>query len=61
MKKGKVISLAVSHKNLNHIFKTGDEVTENDVNDFDKLVESGHIKETEEKKPAAKKAAKNPE
>ena len=47
MKKGKVIVLALSHKNMNHIFKAGDEVTEKDVNNFDKLVSDGKIEEAE--------------
>lgn len=43
MKKGKVIVLALSHKNGKIILGPGDEVTENDVNNFDKLVKQGFI------------------
>lgn len=45
MRKGKVISLGISHKNGNAIIKTGEKVTENDVHDFDNLIKNGHIKE----------------
>jgi len=61
MKKGIVISLAVSHRNLSHIFKTGDSVTENEVNDFDKLVKTGHLKEVEGKKTVKKPDSKKSE
>ena len=43
MKKGKVIPLALSHKNGKTILGPGDEVTENDVNNFDELVKKGFI------------------
>ena len=55
MKKGKVKVLALSHKNGNKILDAGDEVTENDVNNFDALVKSGHIEELS--KPEKKKVA----
>lgn len=43
MKKGKVIPLALSHKNGKTVLGPGDEVTENDVNNFDELVKKGFI------------------
>jgi hypothetical protein len=43
MKKGTVIPIAISHKNLKHVFKHGETVTENDVNNFDLLVKQGKI------------------
>lgn len=58
MKKGKVISLNISHKNGSKILYTGDKVSELDVNDFDKLVKGGHIEvdAATKKAEAAKKA-----
>ena len=46
MKKGKVIVGALSHKNLNHVFKEYERVTENDVENWDELVREGKIEET---------------
>ena len=43
MKKGKVIPLALSHKNGKTILGPGDKVTENDVNNFDEVVKKGFI------------------
>lgn len=48
MKKGKVIVGALSHKNLNHVFKEFEKVTENDVENWDELVKEGKIEETGE-------------
>ena len=49
MKKGKVISSALSHKNGSTILRAGDKVTEDDLNNFDEAVKGGHveIEETE--------------
>ena len=44
MKKGVVISLTLSHKNGRTVLRTGDKVNENDVNNFDDSVKTGHIK-----------------
>ena len=55
MRKGTVSVIALSHKNLNSIFKAGDKVTENDVNNFGLLVKSGKIKETIEEKKVIEK------
>ena len=58
MKKAKVIVLAVSHKNRNHIFKDGDIITEIDVNNFDELVKTKKLElitEKEEKEPEKEK------
>lgn len=43
MKKGKVISSALSHKNGSKILRAGDKVTENDLNNFDEAVKGGHV------------------
>jgi len=59
MKKGKVIPLSLSHKNLNKVFKAGDKVTENDVDNFDLLVKKGYIKPDESAKVKEKKESKN--
>jgi hypothetical protein len=57
MKKGVVISLTLSHKNGKTVLRDGDKVSEDDVNNFDKLVKSGHIKlsATDKKAEKAKK------
>lgn len=57
MKKGKVISLALGHKNGRVVLKTGDSVTENDVDNFDACVRNGHI-ELDAEKVALKKDVK---
>lgn len=58
MKKGKVISLTLSHKNGKTILRAGDPVTENDVNNFDDSVKTGHIElsASDKKAEKAKKA-----
>ena len=73
MKKGTVITLSLSHKSLNHIFRDGDPVKENEVDNFDLLVKKGFIepdaetkklykaKETEAKKAEADLKKKNTE
>lgn len=54
MKKGKVIVGALSHKNKNYVFKEFEPVTENDVENWDLLVEKGYIKPDEAKKEPVK-------
>lgn len=44
MKKGIVACLTLSHKNGQIIMRAGAVVTDRDVNGFDSLVKSGHIK-----------------
>jgi len=57
MKKGIVISSALSHKNGNTILRAGAKVTEADLHNFDLAVKGGHVKEDVVKveKPKAKK------
>ena len=43
MRNGEVISSALSHKNGRTILRSGDKVTENDLNDFDWALKTGHI------------------
>lgn len=54
MKKGIVKVLHLGHKNGSGILNAGDPVTENDVDNFDLLVEQGKI-EVEKTKPETKK------
>lgn len=56
MKKGILQKrLTLSHKNGNYIFRAGDEVPEDAVNDFNELVEKGILKVKEEPKKSNKK------
>jgi hypothetical protein len=57
--KGKVKSLAISHKNGRTILRAGQIVTDKDVNNFSELVKKGHIvaEKAAEEKAAEKKAA----
>lgn len=67
MKTGKVIVGALSHKNLDHVFKEFDNVTENDVENWDELVKKSYIKpdkstanaEEKDKKEAQEKEEKD--
>jgi len=56
MKKGIVKVLSLSAKNKSHIFRSGDEVSENDVENFDELVKQGYIKADKKYFAAVKKA-----
>ena len=58
MRKGKVIVIAISHKNLNKVFKEGEIVSENAVENFDLLIKQGKIEEIKNKEPEKEKDQK---